>query len=90
MRMASASAPAPKKRKRTEMTSQDKVDIIDRYRKLNAKSLREGADILGVSASFLCTTLIKEEELRADVTEGSCQGQRKRQRCGKDKETEDC
>lgn len=45
--------------------------------------------MLGVSASFLCQTLKKEDELRTDIAEGSSQDHRKRRRCGKDKETED-
>lgn len=63
------------------------MDLLDRHHKLNAKSLRESAGLLGVSVSFLHQTLKKEEEIRASANEGT--SHRIRERAGKDKLTED-
>ncbi|KAL8610539.1 hypothetical protein ACOMHN_060459 [Nucella lapillus] len=77
------------KRKRTEMTVQDKVQLLDRFHSLTAKSVREAATFLDVSHSFLYQSIKNEKEIRASVAEGSTPKQRIRQRSGKDKETED-
>ena len=76
-----------KKRKRTELTTAEKVDLLDRYHKLTTKSLRDGAGLLGVSVSFLYQTLKKEDEIRASAAERT--SKRIRERTGKDQQTED-
>lgn len=83
-----ASSQNPKKR-RTELTILEKVDLLDRHHKLNARSLRESAVLLEVSVSFLCQTLKKENEIRAEAAEQSTPSHRIRKRAGKGKEIED-
>lgn len=47
------SGPSPPKRKRTELTVSAKLDLIDRYRRLDVKSRRQAAALLNVSHGFL-------------------------------------
>ena len=74
-----ASSQNPKKR-RTELTILEKVDLLDRHHKLNARSLRESAELLGVSVSFLYQTLKKENEIRSEAAEQSIPSHRIRKR----------
>ncbi|KAK7088080.1 hypothetical protein V1264_022047 [Littorina saxatilis] len=49
------------KRKRTEMTVQDKVQLLDRFmHSLTAKSVREAATFLDASHSFLYQSINKK------------------------------
>ena len=77
------------KKRRTELTILEKVDLLDRHHKLNARSLRESAELLGVSVSFLYQTLKKENEIRSEAAEQSIPSHRIRKRAGKGKEIED-
>ncbi|KAK7098293.1 hypothetical protein V1264_002625 [Littorina saxatilis] len=74
------------KRKRTDMTTVEKMAILEKFRALPSVSVREGAVTLGVSRGML-TNLLKNEGNLRETASGPVP-ERKRQRLGKDVEIE--
>ena len=75
------------KRTRTDLTSGEKNEILDRYRKLPKLSQEEAANRLGIKRELLRNLLTDEPRIRE-----TCQSEtvsRKRQRSGKDVEVEE-
>ena len=76
------------KRARTDVTASEKLELLERFKKLPKMSERKAAEALKVKRGFLRLAIQHEAKIRAEVAEqrGS---NRKRHRTGKNEDVED-
>ena len=75
------------KRTRSDLTTNEKLEILDQYRKLPKLSQDESACRLGIKRGFLRNLIRDEAKLREQIS-GDCNVDRKRSRSGKDCDVE--